>query len=124
MNEASPHRPRVDGGHDWKLHEAATHSLGQPPTDPASVEAMTESYRSSQTTRSASPAVAQNAKPGFLRSLMRELLDLARTGITDAGLRQLREIRTLDQLYVEGTQVTDAEIAELQHALPKLTIHR
>src|SRR5262249_38725938 len=53
-----------------------------------------------------------------------EVLDLSKTRITDAGLVQLRGIKTLDRLYVEGTHVTDAGVADLQRALPRLTIKK
>lgn len=46
------------------------------------------------------------------------------THITDAGLVQLRYIKQLHQVWLDGTPVTEAGIAELLQAMPDLVIHR
>jgi Leucine-rich repeat (LRR) protein len=51
-------------------------------------------------------------------------LCLSGTQVTDAGLEHLRGLTSLQQIYLSGTQVTDAGEAELQRALPDLTIIR
>ena len=38
--------------------------------------------------------------------------------ITDAGLVHLKEMTSLEMLWLHGTQITDAGIAELRTALP------
>jgi hypothetical protein len=49
-------------------------------------------------------------------------LNLARTQITDAGLRHLKGLTGLWSLYLSGTQVTDAGVQQLRQGLPRLTI--
>ena len=51
-----------------------------------------------------------------LKSL--QSLDLWGTQVTDAGLKELAGLQSLQTLYLAGTQVTDAGVAELQKALP------
>ena len=57
-----------------------------------------------------------------LRQLKR--LELGSTGITDAGLEHLRVLSQLYELHLNGTQITDEGVAELQKALPNLTVYR
>lgn len=49
-------------------------------------------------------------------------LDLARTEITDAGLKELARFKTLTTLTLCETKVTDAAVEALQKALPKCFI--
>jgi hypothetical protein len=42
--------------------------------------------------------------------------------VTDAGLKELAALKGLQKLDLRRTQVTDAGVAELQEALPTLTI--
>jgi hypothetical protein len=51
-------------------------------------------------------------------------LDLSRWEITDAGLAQLKGLRTLEELGLRRTAVTDAGIDDLRKALPILRINR
>ena len=51
-------------------------------------------------------------------------LDLRGTQVTDAGLKELAGLKSLHTLYLSGTQVTDAGVAELQKALPDCRINR
>jgi hypothetical protein len=51
-------------------------------------------------------------------------LDLTGTEMTDAGLKELKELKNLLSLNLRATRVTDAGSAELQNALPKLKIRR
>jgi internalin A len=44
--------------------------------------------------------------------------------VTDAGLKELAGMKGLQSLELYGTKVTDAGAAELQKALPTLTIVR
>ncbi len=53
-----------------------------------------------------------------------ERLDLRDTRVTDADLVHLRVLTSLRQLEINDTNVTDAGVAELQQALPALTIKR
>ena len=48
---------------------------------------------------------------------------LDNTKITDAGLVHLKGLNRLQPLYLYGSQVTDAGIAELQQALPNRKIN-
>jgi internalin A len=41
-------------------------------------------------------------------------LDLAYTQVTDAGLKELKELKSLQSLSLENTQVTDAGLKELK----------
>ena len=60
-----------------------------------------------------------------LKGLMQlEELFLDSTQITDAGLEHLRGLTQLQSLSLVNTQVSDPGVAELQKALPKVTIHR
>jgi hypothetical protein len=43
--------------------------------------------------------------------------------ISDDGLRHLRGLRNLRQLYVNGTKTTDEGRAQLRKAIPGLVIH-
>ena len=49
-------------------------------------------------------------------------LDLDRTQITDAGLKELAKLLSLQELYLVNTQITDAGLAELKKALPNCRI--
>ena len=51
-------------------------------------------------------------------------LSLKRTKITDAGLKQLIALKNLKILFVEETVVTDAGLNELKKTLPNLRISR
>jgi hypothetical protein len=51
-------------------------------------------------------------------------LDLSDTQVTDAGLKELKELKNLRSLDLFNTRVTDAGAAVLQNALPKLKIRR
>jgi hypothetical protein len=51
-------------------------------------------------------------------------LHLGDTQVTDTGLERLKGMSKLLTLDLKGTQVTDAGVAELQQALPKITIYR
>lgn len=46
------------------------------------------------------------------------------TAVTDAGLRELTDLKQLTALHLDSKRVTEAGAAELQKALPKCTIHR
>ena len=52
------------------------------------------------------------------------VLVLDGTKITDVGLVHLAGLTRLRELYLRDTQVTDAGAAELQKALPRLTVER
>jgi internalin A len=43
--------------------------------------------------------------------------------VTDAGLKDLKELKNLTTLYLINTKVTDAGVAELQKTLPKCKIN-
>ena len=49
-------------------------------------------------------------------------LNLRHTKTTDAGLKDVAKMKQLKELYMENTQVTKAGVAELQKALPKCKI--
>jgi Leucine-rich repeat (LRR) protein len=51
-------------------------------------------------------------------------LDLAKTPVTDAGLKELTELKNLQKLFLSDTQVTDAGVAELKKALPDCKVQR
>jgi hypothetical protein len=51
-------------------------------------------------------------------------LDLSSTRITDARLKELNELQSLQRLDLGRTQVTDAGVKEIQTALPGLKIDR
>jgi hypothetical protein len=42
--------------------------------------------------------------------------------VTDAGLAHLKALTNLTQLSLDGTQVTDAGVADLRKALPKCKV--
>ena len=44
--------------------------------------------------------------------------------VTDAGLKELKELKSLRELTLFMTKVTDAGVKELKAALPKLNIVR
>ena len=44
--------------------------------------------------------------------------------MTDAGLKQLAGLKELKLLFLQGTKVTDAGVAELQKALPGCNVQR
>jgi len=49
-------------------------------------------------------------------------VSLEGTKVTDAGLKELKELKSLRSLYLMHTKVTDAGVKELQAALPRLRI--
>ncbi|HKB38219.1 MAG TPA: hypothetical protein VKD72_17355, partial [Gemmataceae bacterium] len=51
-------------------------------------------------------------------------LNLGGTGITDAGLKKLKEFKSLQGLNLMDTKVTDAGVKELMAALPELQVFR
>ena len=51
-------------------------------------------------------------------------LSLERTRITDAGLAELKNLRSLRELWLDGASVTNTGVDELKKALPGLTTHR
>ena len=54
-----------------------------------------------------------------------QLKELVLNGqVTDAGLKELKDLKQLTWLYLGGSKVTDAGVKELQAALPKCKIHR
>ena len=53
-----------------------------------------------------------------------QALDLGRTKVTDAGLKELAGLKSLHALYLDGTQVTDAGLKKLRKALPDCAISR
>ncbi len=60
-----------------------------------------------------------------LRGLGRlEYLNLYGTDVTDAGLEHLKSLDGLRKLYLWQTKVTDRGVADLQEALPEMTIVR
>jgi hypothetical protein len=65
---------------------------------------------------------------GGLKELARlenlEVLWLGSALVTDAGLKELSGMKSLKYLALPTTKVTDAGVAQLQKALPKLTIVR
>ena len=53
------------------------------------------------------------------------VVDLTNTKVTDAGLKELAGLKSLQTLRLSGTAgVTDAGVAELQKALPKCKVLR
>jgi hypothetical protein len=44
--------------------------------------------------------------------------------VTDAGLKELKELKQLTTLNLRSAKVTDAGVKELQEALPKCKISR
>jgi internalin A len=44
--------------------------------------------------------------------------------VTDAGLKELSGLKSLQSVVLFGTKVTDAGVAELQKALPACRISR
>jgi len=53
-----------------------------------------------------------------------EILGLDETRVTDAGMKELSGMKNFKSLSLSATKVTDAGVAQLQKALPKLTIFR
>jgi hypothetical protein len=51
-------------------------------------------------------------------------LDLGLAHVADAGLKEVAGLKRLKYLHLAGTKVTDAGVADLGQALPKLTIRR
>jgi hypothetical protein len=49
-------------------------------------------------------------------------LDVHQTQVTDAGLAPFKEHKTLTRLFIKGTKVTRAKVAELADALPRCRI--
>ena len=49
---------------------------------------------------------------------------LGYTKVTDAGLKELASLKSLETLSLRGTKVTDAAVKELQEALPDCRISR
>jgi hypothetical protein len=50
-------------------------------------------------------------------------LSLYHTGVTDAGLEQLKGLKELHELFVNQTSVTDAGIKKFRKALPTCTVY-
>jgi hypothetical protein len=48
-------------------------------------------------------------------------LDLSGTGITDEGLTQLTNLKTLQEILLNGTRVTPGGVKSLRSSLPSLT---
>lgn len=68
---------------------------------------------------------ADNATLAHMASLIgMEQLHVADTLITDDGLDHLKGLNRLAWLNLSGTNVSDAGVADLQRALPALTIFR
>jgi internalin A len=44
------------------------------------------------------------------------------TQVTDAGLKELKELKQLTELHLQRTKLTDAGVKELKEALPKCKI--
>ena len=60
-----------------------------------------------------------------LKGLTRlKTLILSGSDLSDAGLATLKDLANLETLNVEGTNVTDAGVADFQKALPKVTVLR
>jgi len=58
-----------------------------------------------------------------LRSLRQlRVLGLARTGITDAGLKHLAAIKSLREIWIYPTKVSEAAVDELKTALPGVRV--
>jgi hypothetical protein len=53
-----------------------------------------------------------------------QTLDLGGTVVTDAGLKELKELKSLQKLNLTDTKVTDAGVKELKAARPELEIRR
>ena len=51
-------------------------------------------------------------------------MSLVGTGVTDAGLDHLKELKNLQMVFVFGTKVTDEGVKKLKEALPKAKIDR
>ncbi len=49
-------------------------------------------------------------------------VNLRRTQVTDAGLKELKELKHLSGLYLSGTHLTAEGLKELKAALPKCQI--
>ena len=64
--------------------------------------------------------------PGVDRAIRANVtaLDLSRTQVTDAGLKELAGLKQLTTLDLRGAQVTDAGLKELRAALPGCKITR
>jgi hypothetical protein len=58
-----------------------------------------------------------------LKSL-KKLVLLSSTGVTDRGLKELAGLKSLQRLEIDLGEVTDAGVAKLQQALPKLKVRR
>ena len=52
-----------------------------------------------------------------------QLLNLVNTKITDAGLKELKEMKSLRRLSIRNTNVTNEGVADLQQLLPNLDTH-
>jgi len=50
------------------------------------------------------------------------MLDLARTEVTDAGIKELKELKGLQTLYLGGAKITYRGVQELKTARPNLQI--
>ena len=51
-------------------------------------------------------------------------LDLSGSGITDRSIKYLKQLRTLEELEIDGTLVSQAGCSELRQALPNCRIRR
>jgi hypothetical protein len=50
-------------------------------------------------------------------------VDFTASRITDAGLKELKELKGLKTLHLAGTQITDAGMKDLKQALPNTRIY-
>ncbi len=49
-------------------------------------------------------------------------LDLSRTSVGDQGLKTLRELKTLEALYLKDTRVTATGVVDIRSAIPRVRI--
>ena len=79
------------------------------------------------------PVIGVNlAGTGVTDAGLKELKDLKQlttlylnmTGVTDAGLKELKDLKQLTSLILTATKVTDDGVADLQKALPGCKITR
>ena len=66
------------------------------------------------------PAMLEAAADASGRQL--RVLGLARTGITDAGLKHLATIKSLREVWIYPTRVSDGAVDELKTALPGVRV--
>ena len=124
-SNASPDPPNPEIADTVFEHLADLKSLGSGEvSNPTPTEALLERLKSL-----ASLASLDGSNPEVTDDLLEYLTSL--TGlkelslpdqVTDAGLLHLAGMRSLEALYLNNTQVTDAGVAELQKALPNCKI--